>query len=87
MGCINGLDSERIKAALIGLDLAAMLKRIRDFGWRVAVHNDYSLDGEWHTFWLFTRRGASGEFDQAVKGEGRTDEEALRQVLGRIGVI
>lgn len=44
---------------------------IRGMGWMVAVHNDYRLGGEFHTFWLFTKDG------RAVKGEGRTDREAL----------
>lgn len=47
---------------------------IRADGWAVAVHNDYRLKGENHTFWLFTK----GE--RAVKGEGKTDAEALDQV-------
>lgn len=47
---------------------------IRALGWAVAVHNDYRLNGEPHTFWLFTRGSL------AVKGEGRTDAEALNQI-------
>ena len=43
-------------------------------GWRVAVHNDYRLNGEDHTFWLFTH--PNGRW---IKGEGRTDAEALSQ--------
>jgi hypothetical protein len=41
----------------------------------VAVHNDYKLDGERHTFWLFTKDG------RCIKGEAKTDEAALRIVL------
>lgn len=41
----------------------------------VAVHNDYRLNGELMTFWLFTTPDG-----RAVKGEGRTDAEALDQV-------
>lgn len=48
---------------------------IRARGWVVAVHNDYQLNGEPHTFWLFTN--PDGRW---LKGEGRTDEEALEQV-------
>ena len=48
---------------------------IRSSGWMVAVHNDYLLAGEFHTFWLFTNK--QNEF---VKGEGKTDAEALNQV-------
>ena len=47
---------------------------IRALGWSVAVHNDYRINGEPHTFWLFTKDG------RAVKGEGRTDADALREV-------
>lgn len=47
---------------------------IRAAGWTVAVHNDYRLNGESHTFWLFTKG------DRAIKGEGRTDAEALGKV-------
>ncbi len=52
---------------------------IRAAGWFVAVHNDYRLNGELWTFWLFTKDG------RAVKGEGRTDAEALDQVREQIG--
>jgi len=51
---------------------------LRDLGWAVAVHNDYRLDGQNHTFWLMTRGG------QAVKGEGRTDSEALDAIRKQI---
>lgn len=47
---------------------------IRAQGWAVAVHNDYRLGGVPHTFWLFTKG------DKAIKGEGRTDAEALGQI-------
>lgn len=43
-------------------------------GWRVAVHNDYRLNGQDHTFWLFTH--PNGRW---IKGEGRNDAEALAQ--------
>lgn len=48
---------------------------LRAMGLTVAVHNDYRLNGERHTFWLFTT--ADG---RALKGEGKTDAEALDQV-------
>jgi hypothetical protein len=51
---------------------------LRAAGWSVAVHNDYRLNGENMTFWLFTH----GSF--AVKGEGRTDAEALDEVREQI---
>jgi hypothetical protein len=52
---------------------------LRRGGWRVAVHNDYTMNGELFTFWLWTK----GE--RAIKGEGRTDEAALAEVLVKIG--
>lgn len=53
--------------------LAASLAYLRAEGWRVAAHNDYALDGQFMTFWLFTNP-QNGRF---VKGEGKTDAEAL----------
>jgi len=47
---------------------------LRRRGWRVAVHNDYRQHGQHWTFWLFTRGST------CVKGEGRTDAEALDSV-------
>jgi DNA repair exonuclease SbcCD ATPase subunit len=47
---------------------------IRADGWTVAVHNDYRFNDEPHTFWLFTKNG------RAIKGEGRSDAEALLHV-------
>lgn len=38
----------------------------------VAVHNDYMQGGQAYTFWLLTR-----EDGRWIKGEGRTDSEAL----------
>ncbi len=52
----------------------AIADDIREQGWAVAVHNDYRLNGEAHTFWLFTKG------DRAIKGEGRTDADALNAV-------
>jgi hypothetical protein len=48
-----------------------LLNKFRKLGWHVAVHNDYKKDNEWYTFWLFTKG------NECVKGEGRTDLEAL----------
>lgn len=53
-----------------------VLNELRAQGWTVAVHNDYRLGGEPHTFWLLTH--PSGRW---IKGEGRTDDEALAQCL------
>jgi len=48
---------------------------LRKQGWVVAVHNDYRLAGEAHTFWLFTNKHG-----RAMRGEGRTDAEALNKI-------
>jgi hypothetical protein len=55
------------------------LAKLRAAGWRVAVHNDYMLDGKLMTFWLMTYPGR----DLAFKGEGLTDEEALRLIANK----
>ena len=47
---------------------------LRDSGWSVAVHNDYSQDGWDYTFWLLTKEG------RCLKGEGITDAIALNQI-------
>lgn len=59
--------------------LDELLARIRGGEWSVAVHNDYRLDGITHTFWLFTH--PDGRW---VKGEGRSDVEALEGSLCRL---
>lgn len=64
---------------LAKLSAGSLLQRLRSDGWSVAVHNDYRLNGEAKTFWLFTH--ASGRW---IKGEGATDDEALRIALGQI---
>jgi hypothetical protein len=51
---------------------------IREKGWMVAVHNDYRLNGELQTFWLFTKGS------RVIMGEGRTDAEALNIVRSQI---
>lgn len=52
-----------------------LLHKLRADGWMVAAHNDYRLNGELFTFWLLTKG------DRFIKGEGRTDEEALLRAL------
>lgn len=52
---------------------------IRSRGWKVAVHNDYTLGGNDCTFWLFTKGSV------CVKGEGQDDEEALNEVRAALG--
>lgn len=51
-----------------------ILKELREGGWRVAVHNDFMLKGELHTFWLLTYG------NWCVKGEAKDDYTALRIV-------
>lgn len=74
-------DEELELVANIVSDKADVVKRdmskpddIREAGWVVAAHNDYTQRGKPHTFWLFTRNG------QCVKGEGKTDKIALNQI-------
>ena len=60
------------------------LVTLRRHGWRVAVHNDYTVNGEFFTFWLFTHKN-SGQY---VKGEAESDAGALaicRSAAGLIG--
>lgn len=59
---------------------------LRSKGFKVAVHNDYELNGERFTFWLLTiplgnQHGHA--IVRAFKGEGKTDAEALDQIRGR----
>ncbi len=54
---------------------------IRDQGWAVAVHNDYNTGGERHTFWGFTKGS------QWVRGEGKSDGEALEEVRKAIWTL
>jgi len=60
--------------------LADLLACIRSFGYMVGVHNDYRLEGEVRTFWLFTHPG-TGTF---LKAEGPTDEEVLWDVIRQL---
>jgi hypothetical protein len=62
----------------LAMAVEACADDIRGNGWIVAVHNDYRLDGHNFTFWLFTKNG------HAVKGEGRSDAEALNIVRATI---
>jgi len=55
-----------------GHEWVETLSKLRDAGWMVAVHNDYRLNGQSKTFWLFTH--SSGRW---IKGEATTDAEAL----------
>lgn len=71
-------DANAVRIAQLEAELP---NDIRENGWAVAVHNDYRLDGETYTFWLFTKGG------RAVKGEGRTDAEALNQIRVALGSL
>lgn len=60
---------------------------LRAAGLTVAVHNDYTLNGERMTFWLMTYplppekvEFRSGVKTIAFKGEGKTDQEALDRI-------
>lgn len=60
--------------------LEELLDKIRDKGHMVACHNDYVKDGELWTFWLFTKPHPEHDIGFSVKGEARTDVEALNQI-------
>jgi len=67
-------ERENYTEAMMGV-LDGVPNDLRQNGWAVAIHNDYRLDGEQHTFWLFTNN--EGNY---LKGEGKTDAEALNQI-------
>ena len=68
-------------ADLIATDWISDLERLREHGWMVAAHNDYTLNGTRMTFWLFTH--GSGRY---VKGEGSSDAVAVYQAFCAAGV-
>ncbi len=74
-GCRNPLGRCEEAVPAIDVELPPTVDDLRAMGLSVAVHNDYRLNGQPHTFWLFT--DASG---MSYKGEGKTDAEALAQV-------
>ena len=55
---------------------------LRYQGFKVAVHNDYVLNGEEYTFWLMTKK--YNNVTLAFRGEGKTDEEALNQIREQV---
>jgi hypothetical protein len=61
-------------------DLGSMLRFLRGLGWMVAIHNDYKLGGEAHTFWLFTHQNG-----RWIKGEALTDELAVAECIKKTG--
>lgn len=78
MPCLQPIWRLRQRRPVKAGSVKELLDEIRGMGWAVAVHNDYRLNGEDHTFWLFTKD------DRAAKGEGRTDEDALQIVLNKV---
>ena len=67
-----------------------LLSTLRAKGWRVAVHNDYTLNKTQMTFWLFTKAGAV--YDDVgdgvyIKGEGETDLLALIECAQKAGLL
>lgn len=73
LNAVYNAPHNRTSAAL------SLLEKFRKNGWMVAVHNDYLQNGEFHTFWLFTKG------NQCVKGEGKSDYEALAGIETQIG--
>lgn len=68
--------------------LEDMLSTMRGRGWCVAVHNDYKLNGELYTFWMFSLIGAvetNNELTKAarvfVQAEATTDIVAVQQCM------
>jgi len=57
---------------------------LRDLGLRVAVHNDYALDGLRMTFWLFTWQRSKAGPALAFKGEAGSDAEALDLIRNQV---
>ena len=54
-------------------ELGCYLRALRAGRWTVAVHNDFRLNDEPYTFWLFTH--PDGRW---IKGEGTSDLVAVR---------
>lgn len=73
-------ELETIRSALNSpLPAAQVPDDLRAQGLTVAIHNDYRLDGESHTFWLLTDKSG-----MSYKGEGRSDAEALNEIRGQL---
>lgn len=79
-GVVNNIDARALGRVACELDVlqAASSVDIRQRGWMVAVHNDYTLNEERYTFWLMTKG------DRCVKGEGKCDQEALAEIRAKI---
>ena len=74
---------ERLTEPEINIGDPSNANDIRALGWMVAVHNDYLLGDVPYAFWLFTN-STTGKF---VKGEGRTDADALNEVRKKLRMI
>jgi len=74
----------KLKAKGDDSELSDQLKRMRESGWTVAIHNDYVQDGMLMTFWLFTN-----DVGRYVKGEACTDVDAVEQCAnaGEVEVV
>lgn len=78
--CPKAHGQAGIEVTSVGPDAYDLLYDLRNAGWRVGIHNDYTFRGATFTFWLLTFPGA-GVF---VKGEGPTDLIAIRQCIAEI---
>jgi hypothetical protein len=90
--CLGLIENARADNALQDAMLQAMVQPppeirdaakpddLREAGWMVAVHNDYTLNGAQRTFWLLTNP-RTGNF---LKGEGASDAEALSQIRDKL---
>ena len=74
-GALDGADIQELLA-----DGGASADDLREAGYSVAVHNDYRLDGKFHTFWLLTKDR------KCYKGEGTSDTMALNQIREQVGM-
>jgi hypothetical protein len=75
LGMAQAAPTETQPVAVESNGAMDLLNELRQMGLAVAVHNDYRLNGEAHTFWLMT--ATSG---MSYKGEGKTDHEALTRL-------
>lgn len=75
--CQDQIEEDRMSAMshsdMVNVDM------IRELGWSVGVHNDYYVNEQFNTFWLFTH--PDGRY---VKAEGPSDGYALSLIHGTI---
>lgn len=81
---MSALDNELARDLAVRMANRAgeILEYLRAAGWAVAVHNDYRLHGNPHTFWLLTHPCGSW-----IKGEGATDYDALTECRNEAATI